>query len=282
MSTAGVLYVVATPIGNLSDITVRAIEVLRGADLIACEDTRTSRVLLHHWEISTRLISLHKFSETRKSGAILGHLSQGRNVALICDAGTPAISDPGGRLVAAVLKSGFRVCPIPGPSSVVAALSVSGLDASSFYWGGFVPKSEGRRRAFFEDILGRRETSVVFETPARILTTLASAAETLGERRMVLCRELTKLHEEILSGSAQELLNELAARGSVKGEIVVVIEGKPAHAELLTAEEAVKALLREGYSGKTLAIEAKKRFGISRTDAYEGFLKLKKEDFPAQ
>ncbi len=282
MSSAGMLYVVATPIGNLDDITVRALDVLRGADLIACEDTRTSRVLLRHWGISGELMSLHKFSEARKSHTILECLSEGRNVALICDAGTPAISDPGGRLVAAVLRSGHRVCPIPGASSVVAALSVSGMDASSFYWAGFVPKTEGRRRALIEDILNRRETSVVFETPARILPTLASATEILGERRITLCRELTKIHEEILTGSAQELLDELTARATVKGEIVLVIEGRPEHVQLLSAEEAVRALVAEGYSGRTLALEAKKRFGISRTDAYAGFLKLRKEQAPTQ
>ncbi len=280
MSSGGVLYVVATPIGNLDDITIRALDVLRGADVIACEDTRVSRVLLHRWGITTRLMSLHKFSEARKSRAILEHLSEGRNVALICDAGTPAISDPGGRLVAAVHGAGFKACPIPGPSSVVAALSVSGMDVSSFYWAGFVPKADAGRRAFFEDILGRRETSVVFETPHRIPASLASAAEILGERRMVLCRELTKIHEEILSGSAQNLRDELAVRGSVKGEIVLVIEGRTGQAESLSAEEAVTALVREGCSGKTLALEAKRRFGISRTVAYAAFLRMKKEQSP--
>ncbi len=278
MASSGVLYVVATPIGNLSDITVRGLEVLREADVIACEDTRTSSVLLRHWKISTGTISVHKFSESRKVATIMALLAEGKKVALISDAGTPAISDPGTRLVAEAHLRGFKVCPIPGPSSVTAALSVSGMDISSFYWTGFVPKGPQARRKLLKDISARRETCVVFETARRISDTLALAAEVLGPRRIALCREMTKLHEEVLRGTATELLERLAAKPVVKGEIVLVIEASRATEELLPVEEAVGLLMEEGYSGKVLAQEAKKRFGISRQAAYQAFLQLRPEE----
>jgi 16S rRNA (cytidine1402-2'-O)-methyltransferase len=275
--SAGVLYVVATPIGNLDDITVRAIDLLRSVDLIACEDTRKSRVLMRKWEISGRLMSLHRFSEARKTAAVLTRLEEGLDVALVTDAGAPALSDPGSRLVRAALDAGFRVVPIPGPSSVTAALSVSGADCSSFLFLGFAPRKDEARKRFFRAIEGESRTALFFETSRRIIRTLESAARTLGPRRMVLMRELTKIHEEILSGTAQEILDELEKRTAIKGEIVVVVEGADPTASRVDPAEAVRTLMGEGLSGKRLADEAAARFGVKKSDAYAKFLDLKEE-----
>jgi 16S rRNA (cytidine1402-2'-O)-methyltransferase len=271
----GVLYVVSTPIGNLEDMTFRALDVLRKVDLIACEDTRKSRILVERWDISARLLSLHRFSESRKTQVILDRLERGESVALISDAGTPAISDPGSRLVRATLEAGFTVIPIPGASSITAALSVSGMDCSSFMYLGFAPRTNDQRRAFFEKIDRERRTSLFFETAKRILATLQIAKEILGERRLVLCRELTKLHEEIIPGTAASILAGFEARGSVKGEIVVVVEGGLGAGSQIDTQAGVKLLMTEGLSGKRLAEEAHRRFGLKKSEAYETFLALK-------
>lgn len=266
---------VSTPIGNLEDITVRAITTLREVDVIACEDTRKTRTLLRRWNIATRLISLHRFSESRKTQTILHHLEQGRNVALVSDAGTPVISDPGSRLVQATRDAGFTVTPVPGPSSVLAALSVSGMDGSTFLCLGFVPKKTDQRTQFLERIEAADCVTVFFETPLRVKATLRLAAQVIGERRMSLLRELTKLHEEILPGTATSILAELEKRPSVKGEIVIVVEGRSTSAPAMDVSTAVKILAAEGLSGKRLAEEAHTRFGIRKGDAYKAFLSLK-------
>ena len=274
----GALYVVATPIGNLDDITIRGLETLRTVDLIACEDTRKSRVLLSRWNISTPLLSLHKFSESRKIRTVLDRLESGESVALISDAGTPAISDPGGRLVKAALDAGIRVTPVPGPSSITAAMSVAGTEAAEFVYCGFVPRKDEQRRAFFEKIMREQRTSLFFESPKRALATLSIAAQVLGSRRMVLTRELTKMHEEILSGTAAHLLEELTSRSSVRGEIVVVVEGAAETRPEVDPHEAVGRLVAEGFSGKTLAQEAHRRFGVRKGDAYRIYLSRKAAD----
>jgi 16S rRNA (cytidine1402-2'-O)-methyltransferase len=270
-----VLYVVSTPIGNLEDITLRALDVLRKVDLIACEDTRKSRILLERWDISTKLMSLHRFSESRKTQFVLERLERGENVAIISDAGTPAISDPGSRLVRAALEAGFTVTPIPGPSSITAALSVSGMDCSSFVYLGFAPRTDARRRAFFDKIRQEERTSLFFETAKRVQATLQVAEEILGDRRLVLSRELTKLHEEIIPGTAASMLARLETRASVKGEIIVIVEGGSGSGPQIDAREAVRLLLAEGLSGKRLAEEAHKRYGLRKSDAYEAFLMIK-------
>ncbi|MBI5571074.1 MAG: 16S rRNA (cytidine(1402)-2'-O)-methyltransferase [Desulfomonile tiedjei] len=276
--TQGVLYVVATPIGNLDDITIRGLETLRTVDLIACEDTRKSRILLSRWNISTPLLSLHKFSESRKIRTVLDRLERGGRVALISDAGTPAISDPGSRLVKSALEAGLKVTPVPGPSSITAALSVAGMEAAEFVYCGFVPRKDEQRRAFFGVILREQRTSLFFETPKRALATLGIAAQVLGNRRMVLTRELTKLHEEIVSGSAADLLKELQSRSSIKGEIVVVVDGAAETRPEVDPHEAVTRLVAEGFSGKTLAQEAHRRFGVRKGDAYRIYLAGKATD----
>ncbi len=269
----GTLYLVATPIGNLDDITVRAVEILRTVDLIACEDTRTSRVLLRRWDIATRVLSLHRFSESRRIRTILDRLHQGQNVALISDAGTPAISDPGARVVRAALEAGFPVSPIPGASAITAALSASGMDGSSFVYLGFVPKKLGLRTKFFEQLLTEPRTAVFLETPLRIKTTLKLAADILGTRRLVLLREMTKVHEETLTGSARTILEDLEKKPSVKGEITLVLEGAAPSGPEIDLEDAVRTLIAEGFSGKRLADEAHRRFGVKKGKAYSIFLR---------
>jgi 16S rRNA (cytidine1402-2'-O)-methyltransferase len=271
----GILYVVSTPIGNLDDITVRAIEALRTVDLIACEDTRKSRILLERLQASTKLVSLHKFSETSKAHKILESLAQGQDVALISDAGTPAISDPGHRLVRAAQEAGFIVSPIPGPSSITAALSVSGMDCSTFVYLGFAPRKDEQRRRFFSDIAAEKRTCVFFETPHRIEATLRAATDLLGSRRVALFRELTKLHEEIILGTATDIHATLVSRESVKGEIIVLVEGASEIRASVDLDEAVLILMSEGLSGTRLASEARVRFGLKKSEAYETYLRMK-------
>ncbi len=271
----GILHVVATPIGNLSDITQRAIEVLNSVDVIACEDTRKSRTLLQRWQISTKVMSLHKFSESRKTQAILDRLERGENVALITDAGTPALSDPGSRLVRAAVDAGYRVTPIPGASAITAALSVSGMDTSSFVYLGFAPRKDEQRQRFFKEILSEERTSIFFESPKRLQDTLRVASQILGVKQMMVMRELTKLHEELLHGTATEIFQALETRHTVKGEIIVVVEGRSHSADEVDLDVVVKTLLGEGYSGKKLADEARRRYGVRKSDAYARFLDLK-------
>ncbi len=270
----GTLFVVATPIGNLQDITLRALEILKSVNVIACEDTRTSGVLLRHWGINAKLLSLHKFSERSKTEAIIERLNAGEDVALISDAGTPAVSDPGAIVVAAAAEAGVTVSPIPGSSSIMAALSVSGFDCSTFVYLGFVPKKTGEREAFFHSLVSETKTAVFFETPVRLLASLKMAARVLPERDMALCRELTKLHEEILHKKAGELHDLFAVRDKVRGEIVLVVKGADLRANVLDLPELVSQLMSEGFSGKALAQEAKDRFGAPKTQAYDTYLKL--------
>ncbi len=274
MPTHGVLYVVATPIGNLDDITFRAIETLKAADLIACEDTRVSRVLLDTWNVSTSMISLHRFNETRKTLVILDHLRKGSNVALISDAGTPNISDPGYRLVRSAMDEGIRVVPIPGPSSIVAALSVSGIDGSSFVFMGFSPKKKSALEQFFQTVSHEGRTAIFLDTARRIMKTLEIAVRIIPSRRMTLARELTKKFEEIISGEPASIFERFNQRQNIKGEFVVIVE--PAKVQLdLDVDSIVRGLIREGYSGKALADEARTRFGVSKSVAYSSFLSLK-------
>ena len=259
----GVLYLVATPIGNLEDITLRALRVLRQADLIACEDTRQTRKLLDHYGISRPLVSYHEHNERRRAKELLARLETGASVALVSDAGTPLISDPGYRLVEAARDAGIAVVPVPGPSAVVAALTASGLPADTFHFAGFLPARRSERLRTLASLRNEPATLVFYEAPHRILDTLADVEETFGPRRMVLARELTKIHEEFLRGTAAQIRQVLSERPSIRGEITLVVEGAPSQtptpageAELLAAVlerqrqglsrmEAIKAVARE-------------------------------------
>jgi len=272
----GKLYVVATPIGNLEDITIRAIDVLKKVHLIACEDTRKSRILLQRWSIRTPLMSLHRFSEIRRTETVIDRLKRGDDVALISDAGTPTISDPGSRLIKAAIDSGFLVTPVPGASSIIAALSASGMNCSSFVYLGFAPRKMDQRRMFFANLLTETRTTIFFETAKRVQATLSAASEILPLRRMVLWRELTKLHEEFISGTAGVILESLNKKQSIRGEITVLIEGASQEPETEDPDRAVKNLISEGFSGKRLAEEAHRRFGINKKMAYNLYLQVQR------
>jgi 16S rRNA (cytidine1402-2'-O)-methyltransferase len=221
---SGKLVVVSTPIGNLGDLSPRAREALAGADLVACEDTRHSGRLLHQLGIEARLVSLHEHNERRRAPSLLAAIEdEGKTLALVSDAGTPLLSDPGFLLVRGAIERGLAVEAIPGPSAVLAAIVVSGLPPYPFTFGGFPPPRRGKRRAFYRRFAILDHTLIVFESPHRVLSSLDDALEELGDRRAVVAREMTKLHEEVLRGSLAELRRRLAERERVKGELVIVI-----------------------------------------------------------
>jgi len=220
----GVLYMVATPIGNLKDLTERAKEILGSVSLIACEDTRVTRKLLHHLGISKQLFTLHHHSSQKVIEALVMRLKQGESIAYVADAGTPGLADPGGKLVAAAVVSGQKVVPIPGPSAVTAALSVAGLPANLYLFLGYPPHKKGRQK-FFKAVAQYEHAVVFFESTHRIIKTLTELADLLKERKVIVCRELTKMFESIYRGSAADVLNQLKL-SSQQGEFVVVVAPK--------------------------------------------------------
>jgi len=220
----GVLYVVATPIGNLEDISIRAIRILKEVDLVACEDTRTSTKLLKYYSINKPTISYHEHSLQGRSEYIINLLIGGKKIALLSESGTPTISDPGSKLVQNALSKGIRVSPVPGSSSVSSALSVSGICANQFIFTGFLPRKKTKRRKIIYALKKEKTTLVFFESPYRLLDTLKDLVEILGTRRATIGRELTKLYEEIKTGTLQELLIYFSQK-EVKGEFTIVVEG---------------------------------------------------------
>ncbi len=225
MSTTGTVYLVATPIGNLEDITMRAIRTLQEVDLIACEDTRTSKVLLNHYGITKPLVSYHNFNERQASERIITRILEGQNVAVISDAGTPSISDPGFIIVREAIKQGINVVAIPGPAAMIMALAVSGLPTDAFIFYGFLPQTSGKRRAILESLAERRETLVFYESPYKIHRLLGEIIEVIGNRRAALCREMTKKFEEIIRGDIETIRVQLADK-KVKGELTLAVQGK--------------------------------------------------------
>src|SRR5262245_29302448 len=220
----GTLYLVATPIGNLADITHRAIQVLKDVDLIACEDTRHTQKLLNHYGISTKTISYHEHNEQQRARQLVDLLKQGSSIAVVSDAGTPAISDPGFRLVRAAIEIDTRVVPVPGPSALISALIAAGLPTDEFFFAGFLPARSTQRRVRLNELKSIPGTLIFYEAPHRLDSTLKDAYEVLGEREAVVARELTKLHEEIKRGRLSELANHYANEQSARGEIVVLID----------------------------------------------------------
>ena len=267
---SGTLYVVATPIGNLEDISGRAIRILGGVDLIACEDTRQTLKLLQRYGISKPLISYHEHNERERAVELLRELTSGKNIAIVSDAGTPLIADPGYRLVAEARSQGITVSPVPGPAALVAALSASGLPTDSFLFHGFLPAKQGQRRMLLEELKSLHATLVFYEAPHRILETLGDIAETLGPRRVVLARELTKIHEEFLSGTPEELLAALQKRSSLKGEFTVMIaksEAVPADETPLDA--AVEKLIQAGVPRMEALKTVARQRGLSKREVYK-------------
>jgi len=262
---AGVLYVVATPIGNLEDITYRAVRVLGEVSLIACEDTRQTRKLLDHYGIRTPLVSYHEHNEQTRAAELAERLLAGASIALVSDAGTPLVSDPGYRIVTAAIAAGVRVEPVPGASALLSALAAAGLPPDAFHFAGFLPSKTAARRKALLSLKTAQVTLVFYEAPHRILESLDDVAEIMGARPVVVAREVTKLHEEFLRGTAREVRTALESRSAVKGEITLLIgrgeaqpveEGNPVEqvARLVAGGmprmEAIKAVARERGLGK--------------------------------
>lgn len=268
------LYVVATPIGNLGDITRRAVEVLGAADVVLAEDTRRTGMLLRRLDVSTRMVSAHEHNEAPRARLVVEMLREGKAVALVSDAGTPLLSDPGARIVAEVAAAGFAVVPIPGASALLAALVASGLPSERFTFYGFPPRKGPERTALLEEVAALTHAAVLYESPNRVGRLLTDLADTAGaERRVAVARELTKLHEEVfrgtLAGAAAHFSRE------VLGEIVVVVEGRPVDAateeetDELAARSMAGALLAQGLSPTAAVKELRRRLGIARNTAYE-------------
>jgi len=267
----GTLYVVATPIGNLDDITYRAVDTLRRVDLIACEDTRHSRRLLDHFGIKTPVRSYHEHNEHRQSRELLELLHEGRSIALISDAGTPLVSDPGYRLTAAAARDGVPIVPIPGASALIAALAASGLASDSFRFCGFLPSKAAARRALLESFRAEPSTVIAFEAPHRIMESLRDISEILGDRPITLAREMTKLHEEFLRGCASEVASRLSSRPDVRGEITLVIgcgERKPAVRSEPEIVATVEELERSGVPRMEAIKECARRLGLPKREVY--------------
>jgi 16S rRNA (cytidine1402-2'-O)-methyltransferase len=266
---AGILYVVATPLGNLEDITFRAVRILREADRIACEDTRHTRRLLDHYGISKPLVSYHEHNERERTEELTARLVAGENVALVSDAGTPLISDPGYRLIEACTRAEIQVVPIPGPAAAIAALSASGLPTDSFYFGGFLPPKAGQRRRALETVAALDCTLIFYEAPHRLLETLEDISGLMGSRTVVVAREITKLHEEFARGTATELIAKFGSRESVKGEITLLID-KPAAAPREPA--SIRATFERHLSAGLSRMDAMKATardcGVSKREVY--------------
>lgn len=277
----GTLHVVATPIGNLEDVTLRALRVLREADLVLAEDTRHTRVLLQRHGIDAKPVSLHAHNEAGRCARALAVLEAGGSVALCSDAGTPLLSDPGARLVAAALAAGHTASPVPGPTAIAAALCVAGLDSARFSFAGFLPRRSGARRALLAELSARPDALVFFESPRRLGATLRELAEVLGDRRACVARELTKLHEELARGR----LCELAARfaGGARGEVTLVVEGaqgdaaRPAAASAALADldAEIRARLARGESVREIAAALAAASGRPRKELYARALALR-------
>ena len=278
------LYLVGTPIGNLEDITIRALRVLKEADVIACEDTRHTQKLLNHYSIATRTTSYHEHNEMTRAPELAVELEQGARIALVSDAGMPGISDPGFRLISLAIRHHLPVVPIPGASAFLAALIASGLATDSFRFSGFLPAKRGRRRQLLESIQASPRTQVFYEAPHRVKEAVEDIVEVLGaERQVVLAREVTKIHEEFLRGTSVEVLGELKSRGAIKGEITLLLAkadegaareetghslrtGAPTHPTI--RQRITEIMAEQPLDEKTALKQAAKERGISKSEAY--------------
>ena len=268
----GTLYLVATPIGNLADITHRALQVLRDVALVACEDTRHTRKLLQHYGIDTNTVSYHEHNEQQRARELIERLQQGSDVAVVSDAGTPAISDPGFRLVRAAIESGVAVVPVPGPSALIAALVAAGLPTDEFFFGGFLPARSSARRARLNELRAVPGTLIFYEAPHRLAASLQDAYEVLGEREAVVARELTKIHEELRRGRLSELA-EHYSKTEPRGEIVLLIDRNvldqaPAESSPASVSDLVARFEAEGLDRRAALKKAARELGLSRAEAY--------------
>ncbi|HVP54839.1 MAG TPA: 16S rRNA (cytidine(1402)-2'-O)-methyltransferase [Candidatus Eisenbacteria bacterium] len=278
---AGTLYLVGTPIGNMEDITLRALRILKDVDLIACEDTRHTVQLLDHYGVEKLTVSYHEHNELTRAAELIVHLEQGDNIAMVSDAGMPGVSDPGYRLVALAVRHHIKVVPVPGASAFLSALVASGLPTDSFHFSGFLPAKQGARRTALEAIRNSPRTQIFYEAPHRIVESLQDVVELLGpERHIVVAREVTKLHEEFLRGCAEDVLATLQKRGEVKGEITLLI-GKADGAEHAQPNgknvgQRVRELMNsESLDEKAALKKAAKEFGVSKSEAYRELQRVK-------
>lgn len=276
----GTLYVVATPIGNLDDITLRAVKILNSVDLIAAEDTRHSKKLLTHLNIRAKLISCHEHNETHKSPQIIQHLKDGKNIALITDAGTPCISDPGYTLVSQTAKQGIPIIPVPGCSAAIAGLSASGLPTDSFYFAGFLPRKKQQLHHTIQELSNQKATLIIYESPRRIITLIELLIEIMGDRSACLAREITKLHEEFIRGSLSFTQKTLEEKASVKGECTLFIQGNQENQTIddTRLEQILIERISTGNTGtSTLARQVSDEFNLPRKTVYEMILKLSRD-----
>jgi 16S rRNA (cytidine1402-2'-O)-methyltransferase len=276
----GVLYVVATPIGNRDDITLRALDILRKVDLIAAEDTRKSGSLLAHYRIKNRLISLHEHNEEKRIPELIGKLLDGMKIALVSNAGTPSVSDPGYRLISAAIANQIAVIPIPGVTAATAAMSVSGLPTDSFVFIGFTPKKKAKRLKFLTELSTEPRPLIFYESPKRILSLLEEIISCMGDRKAMLAREMTKVHEEFVRGTVSNILKTLQTRSQVKGELTLLVAGK-AEKEKIDFEtikaEIKHALERRKGNLSEIARKIAERHGLSRNAVYNEALKVRKQ-----
>jgi len=277
---AGTLYIVSTPIGNLEDITLRALNILRNVQIIAAEDTRHTQKLLQHYHISTAQTSYHDHNKEEKAEILISRLREGRDIALVSDAGTPGISDPGYYLINRAIEEGIRVMPVPGPSASIAALSVSGLPTDAFVFEGFLPSKKTARQKKLRELSGERRTLILFEAPHRLASTLRDIAEVLGDRKIVLTRELTKVFEEVIRGRVSEVIAEIEGR-RLKGEMTLLLEGAQeaaaAAGEVPDLHEYLKMLIEEkGLSLKDAVSKASRDLDIPKNRVYKEALNMQK------
>lgn len=278
---AGTLYLVGTPIGNMEDITLRALRILKEVDLIACEDTRHTVQLLDHYGIEKMTVSYHEHNELTRAAELIVHLEQGDNIAMVSDAGMPGVSDPGYRLIALAVRHHIKVVPVPGASAFLSALVASGLATDSFRFSGFLPSKQGARRTLLEAVRHSPRTQIFYEAPHRIVEALQDIVELLGpDRHVVVAREVTKLHEEFLRGRAEDLLATLKKRGEVKGEITLLI-GKAGGPELpqptpKNVGQRVRELMKADELDEKAALkQAAKEFGVSKSEVYRELQRVK-------
>ena len=273
----GTLYIVSTPIGNLEDITLRALKVLGSVRIIAAEDTRHTQKLLHHYDIHTPQTSYHDHNKEEKSAVLIAKLKEGHDIALVSDAGTPGISDPGYYLINRAIDENIKITPIPGPTASIAALSISGLPTDAFVFEGFLPAKKAARRKRLQELSSERRTIIMFETPRRASSSLEDISEILGDRRVVLTRELTKMFEEVIRDRVTSVMEKIKGR-SLKGEITIIIEG--AHGEIIADTEDLKSYLeklmkKEGLTLKDAVSRASKDLNLSKNKVYKEALKIK-------
>ena len=274
----GRLTIISLPIGNLKDITIRALEELESSDLIFCEDTRTTIKLLNHYNIKNKLMYYHEHSDVKTRKFIIDEIENGKNVSLVSDAGTPLISDPGYKLVKELKKRNLRVTSCPGPSSPIVAITLSGLPSDKFFFSGFLPVKVKAKKDYLKEIRSIKSTLIFFESSNRIIKTLGIILEIFGNRKISICRELTKKFEEIITSKITEVIKELSLRENIKGEIIIIVEGninsdKPQNLEVIL-EDTLKSM-----SLSDAAKEISKYTNFSRKEVYNAALKLKgKED----